>query len=160
MKQVNSDFSKAKVGEKVYCVDGSVREIIALHGYDNEYPIVLNDGRRYMYDGKYLCNDPNPSIYTHPVKIIHADDEPFVERVMEVSVDEQSWQSRVVFAQKCGYYLAWNMAETIEEAKNITLAVEWQYAREIQPVNPRITEIERQIQRLQNELETIKEVSK
>jgi hypothetical protein len=27
-------------------------------------------------------------------------------------------------------------------------------------VNPRITEIERQIQRLQNELETIKEVSK
>jgi hypothetical protein len=52
------------------------------------------------------------------------------------------------------------MAETIEEAKNITLAVEWQYAREVQPVNPRIAEIERQIQRLKNELETLKEVSK
>ncbi len=103
MKQLNSDFSKAKVGDPVYHVDGSVREIIALHGYDNEYPIVLNDGRRYMYDGKYLWNDPNPSIFTHPIKIIHADD---------------------------------------------------------MPVNPRIAEIESQIQRLKNELETLKEVGK
>jgi hypothetical protein len=160
MKQVNSDFSNAKVGDKVYHVNGNVLEIVKINRNRTECEIVVDEGEYYEQNGKYYDSDVNATIFTHPIKIIHADDEPFVERVMEVSVDEQSWQSRVVFAQKCGYYLAWNMAETIEEAKNITLAVEWQYAREIQPVNPRITEIERQIQRLQNELETIKEVSK
>jgi hypothetical protein len=160
MKQLNSDFSNAKVGDKVYCVDGSVREIIALHDYDNEYPIVLNDGRRYMYDGKYLWNDPNPSIFTHPVKIIHADDEPFVERVMEVSASEKRWVKRVAFMKKNGDILAWNDAETLEDAKKVTTVTSWKFAREIQPVNPRIAEIENQIQRLKNEPETLKEVSK
>jgi len=159
MKQVNSDFRNAKVGDKVYHVSGSVREIVRHEHLDN-YPIVDDEGCRYDYDGRYFYSDKLPTIFTHPVKIIHADDEPFVERVMEVSADEQSWQTRVVFAQKCKCYLAWNMAETIEEAKNITLTVEWRYAREIQPVNPRIAEIESQIQRLKNELETLKEVSK
>jgi hypothetical protein len=159
MKQVNSDFSNAKVGDKVYYLGGIIGEITSIEDQD-DFPIEVNNDEFYTFDGKVLQYDTYATIYTHPVKIIYADDEPFVERVMEVSVDEQSWQSRVVFAQKCGYYLAWNMAETIEEAKNITLAVEWQYAREIQPVNPRIAEIERQIQRLKNELETLKEVSK
>jgi hypothetical protein len=160
MKQLNSDFSKAKVGDKVYCVDGSVHEIIAVHGYDNEYPIVLNNGRRYMYDGKYLWNDPNPSIYTHPVKIIHADDMPFEERVMEVSASEKRWVKRVAFMKKNGDILAWNDAETLEDAKKVTTVTSWKFAREVQPVNPLIAEIERQIQRLKNELETLKEVSK
>jgi hypothetical protein len=161
MKQVNSDFSKAKVGDPVYSIVYGEGRIEAIN-QDKFFPLGcrFKDSTQYFRENGQEYVAGLPIIFTHPVKIVHADDEPLVERVMEVSVDEQSWQSRVVFAQKCGYYLAWNMAETIEEAKNITLAVEWQYAREIQPVNPRIAEIESQIQRLKNELETIKEVSK
>lgn len=102
MKQLNSDFSKAKVGDKVYHVNGSVRKIVKHEHLDN-YPIVDDEGCRYDYDGRYFLSDPNPTIFTNPVKIIHADD---------------------------------------------------------MPVNPRIAEIESQIQRLKNELETLKEVSK
>jgi len=102
MKQLNSDFSKAKVGDKVYHVNGSVRKIVRHEHLDN-YPIVDDEGCRYDYEGRYFHSDELPTIFTHPVKIVHADD---------------------------------------------------------MLVNPRIAEIESQIQRLQNELETLKEVSK
>jgi len=101
MKQLNSDFSKAKVGDKVYHVNGSVRKIVKIDAH--HYPIVDDEGVRYDYDGRLFSSDELPTIFTHPVKIVHADD---------------------------------------------------------MPVNPRIAEIESQIQRLQNELETLKEVSK
>jgi hypothetical protein len=102
MKQLNSDFRNAKVGDKVYHVNGSVREIVRHEHLDN-YPIVDDEGCRYDYDGRYFYSDKRPAIFTHPVKIIHADD---------------------------------------------------------MPVNPRIAEIEREIQELQNELEALKEAGK
>jgi prefoldin subunit 5 len=79
---------------------------------------------------------------------------------MEVSNNGSTWSKRVVFMKKDGYYMAWFMAETIEAAQTEFDTSLWKYAREIQPVNPRIAEIESQIQRLKNELETLKELSK
>jgi hypothetical protein len=102
MKELNSDFSKAKVGDKVYHADGSIYAIVDITP-KCVYSIELNDGKSYTYDGKWLVGHAHPIIFTHPVKIIHADD---------------------------------------------------------MPVNPRIAEIESQIQRLKNELETLKEISK
>ena len=102
MKQLNSDFRNAKVGDKVYYLGGIIGEITSIEEQD-VYAIEVNDNELYTWDGKVLLDDSHATIYTHPVKIIHADD---------------------------------------------------------MPVNPRIAEIERQIQRLKNELETIKEVSK
>lgn len=161
MKQLNSDFSKAKVGDKVYHLDGRIGRIDSIRP-SHVFPIIVrwdsDNITNYTFDGKNTLAIAN--IFTHPVKIVHADDEPFVERVMEVSSDEQSWYTRVVFAQKCGYYLAWFFAETIEAAQTEFDTSTWRFAREIQPVNPRIAEIESQIQRLKNELETLKEVSK
>jgi hypothetical protein len=156
MKQVNSDFSKAKVGDKVYHLDGRVLMIIDIDSED-DFPIVTNDNLCYTLEGKCLKEETFPSIYTHPVKIIHADDEPFVERVMEVSEyeDFRIKINRLVFAQKKGNFIAWN-----SESDESIYTTPWPYAREIQPVNPRIAEVESQIQRLQNELETLKEVSK
>lgn len=161
MKQLNSDFRDAKVGDKIYHVNGSVREIVKITGY-HDYPIQDDEACRYDYDGRLFSSDDLPTIFTHPVKIIHADDEPFVERVMEVSDlhDFSDKVTRVVFGKKNGYYMAWCMAKTIEEAKDEDDMNLWKFAREIQPVNPRIAEIESQIQRLKNELETLKEVSK
>jgi hypothetical protein len=162
MKQLNSDFSKAKVGDKVYHVNGNVQQIVKINRNRTECEIIVDEGEYYEQNGKYYDSDVNPTIFTHPVKIIHADDEPFVERVMEVSNNSDFIDKniRVVFAQKHGYFIAWNAAETIEQAKHHWNTSGWRFAREIQPVNPRIADVESQIQRLQNELETLKEVGK
>ena len=102
MKQVNSNFRDAKVGDKVYYLGGIIGEITFIDDQD-DFPIEVNNDEFYTWDGKVLQYDTYATIYTHPVRIVHAD--------------------------------------------NI-------------PVNPRIAEIESQIQRLKNELETLKEVSK
>jgi hypothetical protein len=161
MKQLNSNFKTAKIGDTIYHVDGRSFKIDDIRP-TQDYCIVANDFRTYTSNGRYLQSNKNPSIFTHPIKIIHADDEPFVERVMEVSdyEDFRDKKIRVVFAQKCGYFISWSNVRTIEETKLVWNTTNWNYAREVQPVNPRIAEIEREIQRLQNELETLKEVSK
>jgi len=161
MKQLNSDFSKAKVGDPVYHLDGRIGRIDSIRP-SHVFPIIVRWDSDYItnytFDGKNTLAIAN--IFTHPVKIIQADDEPFVERVMEVSADGASWEKRVAFMERNGHVLCWTDVETIEEAKKIKYSTSWKYAREIQPVNPRIAEVEREIQRLQNELETLKEVSK
>lgn len=40
-------------------------------------------------------------------------------------------KKRVVFAEKCGKYLAWTNAETFEGAGKVTSIVDWKYAREV-----------------------------
>lgn len=162
MKQLNSNFRNAKVGDPVYHFDGRIGTIINIDA-NIDYPVLVqNDNRRcsYTMDGKYVTEHTYPSIFTHPIKIIHADDEPFAERLMEVSNNGSTWSKRVVFMKKDGYYMAWFMAETIEAAQTEFDTSLWKYSREIQPVNPRIAEIERYIQQLQSELKTLKEASK
>jgi hypothetical protein len=104
MKQVNSDFRNAKVGDPVYSLIYGEGIIEAINE-DKFFPLICkfkdNTECYRMVGAGYV--EGMPMIFTHPVKIIHADD---------------------------------------------------------MPVNPRIAEIERQIQRLKNELETLKEVSK
>ncbi len=160
MKQLNSDFSKAKVGDKVYHVNGSVGTITDIKLDKNSVPIRVNNSLTYFLDGREYLSDVIATIYTHPVKIIHADDMPFEERVMEVSASEKRWVKRVAFMKKNGDILAWNDAETLEDAKKVTTVTSWKFAREVQPVNPRIAEIESEIQELQNELEALKEAGK
>ena len=36
--------------------------------------------------------------------------------------------TRVVFMEKCGKYIAWNRAETLEEAEETTITNDWDYA--------------------------------
>ena len=54
-------------------------------------------------------------------------------KVMEVSEDGDSWFKRVVFMEKNGMFLAWNAAESIEEAEHEVYTCSWEFAREIQP---------------------------
>ena len=62
-------------------------------------------------------------------------------RVMLVSIDKEKWFKRVVFMEKCGVFFAWNKAETLEEAENITDPVPWNYAKEFEPVEVTLEEI-------------------
>ena len=42
-------------------------------------------------------------------------------------------RKRVVFAKKCGIYLAWCDAETIEDSENETNVIRWRFAKDIEP---------------------------
>lgn len=158
MKELNSDLTNAKVGDKVYHLDGHVGEVTDIN-MRASYPISVRlDGTVFHYtlNGKYTNGDNHPLIFTHPVAIIHADDLDniggFKERVMEVSNDEEKWEKRVVISQAKECFIAWNNAETLEEVDKYLPLIVWKFAREI---NPRAEEIKEQIAALQRELETI-----
>ena len=52
-------------------------------------------------------------------------------RVMLVSDVGSEWYKRVVFMQKCDRFLAWNNAETIEDAELTCMVATWRYAKEL-----------------------------
>ena len=54
----------------------------------------------------------------------------FEPKVMEVSYNNRNWTRRVVFGKKNGRYIAWSVAQTLEEAVNYTETGSWDYARE------------------------------
>ena len=62
-------------------------------------------------------------------------------RVMLVSNDCINWNKRVVFMKKCGGFLSWEYAKTLEDAKNTTETVFWKYAKEIEPIEVTLEEI-------------------
>ena len=62
------------------------------------------------------------------------DQEKTYPRVMWVSDanDTNLANKRVVFMEKCGKYVAWGIAETLEEAEKETNAAGWKYAWELE----------------------------
>ena len=65
-------------------------------------------------------------------EIIELPEEKTYPRVMMVSFDSENWHKRVVFMKKCGRYLAWDNAETVEEAENQVNSVVWRFAKDIE----------------------------
>lgn len=59
-------------------------------------------------------------------------------KVMWVSEDNLGWSKRVVFMEKGNKYLAWVIAETLEEAEYRLGVVSWKYAKDIE--EPQIEE--------------------
>ena len=57
------------------------------------------------------------------------EEKPF-PRVMLVSDDGNSWHRRVVFMKRCGRYISWIDAETIEESEIIYKTASWRYVKE------------------------------
>ena len=76
-------------------------------------------------------------------EIIKLPEEKKYPRLMLVSMDKKNWHKRVVFMEKCGVFLAWDKAETIEDAENVKYPVIWDYAKEIEPIEITIEEIAR-----------------
>lgn len=65
-------------------------------------------------------------------EIIELPKEKTYPRVMLVSANKVEWRKRVVLMEKNGRYLAWNNAETMEEAEiEIDLSA-WDYAKEVE----------------------------
>ena len=72
-------------------------------------------------------------------EIIELPEENSFPRVMLVSDDGDDWYKRVVFMQKCDRFLAWNNAETIENAECTYRVASWRYAKEVEPKQHTIT---------------------
>jgi hypothetical protein len=162
MKELNSDFTNAKVGDSVYHLDGRVGKINSISP-SLVFPISVRWASdsiiNYTFDGK--GETKTPRIFTHPVAIIHADDLEniggFKERVMEVSDNGVDWGKRVVFAKAGGFFVAWSSEDKIERVDRTLQPSCWKFAREI---NHRAIEIKEQIAALQKELETIEDPAK
>jgi tetrahydromethanopterin S-methyltransferase subunit G len=75
------------------------------------------------------------------VKIIELPTERTFPRVMYVSdYDDITNESkkRVVLMKKCGVYIAWNNAETIEDSESRTGVTTWRFAKEVDEVEKTI----------------------
>lgn len=81
-------------------------------------------------------------VVKNEAEIIELPEERAYPRVMLVSFDGIKWDNqRVVFMEKCGGFLAWVSAKTLEDAENITDTCFWKYAKEIEPIEVTIEEI-------------------
>ena len=57
-------------------------------------------------------------------------------KVMMVGDSYPLTLKRVVFMEKCGKFISWHNAETLEGAEKICNSCGWQYAEDIKPENP------------------------
>ena len=75
-------------------------------------------------------------------EIIELPEEKTYPRVMLVSGDNMNWDTqRVVFMEKCGGFMAWVCAKTLEGAENETDTCFWRYAKEIEQIEVTLEEI-------------------
>ena len=65
-------------------------------------------------------------------EIIELPEEKTYPKVMIVSEDGEKWHKRVVLMYKNGRYLAWNNAETFEEAEKEMILTPWRFAKDIE----------------------------
>ena len=102
-----------------------------------EYTGCLNrsDGSTHRFYGVIngaFDNYESSTVIKYNAEIIELPEEKTYPRVMMVSFDSENWFKRVVFMKKCGRYLAWNNAETVEGAEEqIGLSV-WRFAKDIE----------------------------
>ena len=80
-------------------------------------------------------------VKNYNAEIIELPEKRAYPRVMLVSYDKMTWCKRVVFMEKNGGFLAWGVAETLEEAEKIVITTFWNYAKEIEPIQVTLEEI-------------------
>ena len=113
---------------KQYCDTGSLEGI----NIDIHYGII---------NGKFNTYSIN-EIRQSNAEIIELPEEKTYPRVMLVSDDNMNWDNRrVVFMEKCGGFLAWYNAETLEEAENEIDNIFWKYAKDIESIEVTLEEI-------------------
>lgn len=105
--------------------------VVKNDNFGEKYPIYVSfdGGETYIYtkEGKDDVSDINP-ILSHTEYSTQSE----CPKVMEVSDYGMKWYKRVVFAEKNGKFIAWDSAETFEEAKYEISTYAWNYAREVQ----------------------------
>ena len=118
--------------------DGNLDELKNVLGYAFPEDITNLEGTfKYYYKRPYYnewgCSDII-NAPTHSVKEFLKPESEY-PKVMKVSCnpfktqeDYDEGYTEVVFMEKCGKYIAWNRAETLEEAEETTITNDWDYA--------------------------------
>ena len=68
-------------------------------------------------------------------------------------------KQRVIFMEKCGKFIAWNYATTLEQSETVTEITCWNYAKDIEPENPQKTELLQKAEELIKKAEELKEAA-
>ena len=118
--------------------DGTLEDLREVLKYAFPEDITNSEGNyKYYYKRPYYnewgCSDIINS-QTHSVKEFLKPDNEY-PKVMKVSnqpiktkEDFKNANKRVVFMEKCGKFITWYDADTIEKSENITSTVSWNYA--------------------------------
>ena len=118
--------------------DGTLEELNKVLIYAFPYERSMSKGvAKYYFAGlnkDYWTLNDEADLPTHSVKEFLKPENKY-PKVMKVSYkpienieDFKNASTRIVFMEKCGKFIAWLDADTIEKAENITSAVSWNYA--------------------------------
>ena len=77
-------------------------------------------------------------------------------KVMMIGNSYPLTYKRVVLAEKCGKFIAWISAETLEDAENVFNTCVWKYAEDIKPENPQKQELLTKAEELIKKAEELK----
>lgn len=77
-------------------------------------------------------------------------------KVMMVGDSYPLTLKRVVFMKKCGKFIAWEYAETLEDAETVLNTSTWEYAEDIKPENPQKQELLAKAEELIQKAEELK----
>ena len=91
-------------------------------------------------DGYWACSSDEPDIPVQSVKDFLKPKSGY-PKVMWVSdySDFRDARKRVVFMEKCGWFIAWHSSDTIEKAEKEFFTTPWKYAKDIE--EPQIVEL-------------------
>lgn len=123
-----SDFSNAKVGDKVFSIRHGEKIITGI--YNGKYPIAT-ENCSHTIDGKQFIDDLLPILYkSNPfIEIAKLNNE---ERWIEV-FSEGGWKRRKLVVIKNNKAVCWTGASTEKEVLESTSISNWDTWREIQP---------------------------
>jgi hypothetical protein len=143
--ELNSDFSNAQIGQKVYSTslgEGVIVDITT----DKGYPIVIkfdNTEESSTRNGFYREDDIHPIFFTHPVVIKHAED--VFPREVEI-LELGSWYKTTA------YYVD-SEGSVIARSPVLVPGLRFFSPKEWREVSSRKSELENQIAALQKELD-------
>lgn len=140
-----SNLRNVKVGDTLYTIFG--KENVKNIDTFSEYPI--NTGNNsYTLEGFVLTNLTIPSAFTENVFEMELKPKEYWAMVSDEPItDENKGLKRRVFMEKNGCYLAWDTAETDEEADIQTISNMWKHAVPITEAEP--LTLEQRIERLE-----------
>ena len=118
--------------------DGTLDELnkVLRYAFHNDFSVSKGFTKYYFVseDKNYWSLFDTTDLPSHSVKeFLKPENEyPKVMKVsnkpIETSEDFKNANTRVVFMEKCGKFIAWLDADTIEKSENITSTVSWNYA--------------------------------
>ena len=119
--------------------DGTLDDLIKIlqYAFSNDKCKINGDCKYYFkldYGENIWIGDNIVGLPTHSVKeFLNSENEyPKVMKVsnkpIETSEDFKNANTRVVFMEKCGKFIAWLHVNTIEKSENVTSTAVWNYA--------------------------------